>query len=64
METRASPSDRCTKLSLIESILQHRFATPKPLQTRQAKDRCRTAPLCKPVHRWAGEVFHEVGAGR
>ena len=37
---------RCTKVSPIESLLQYRFATPKPLKTRPATDHCVTALLC------------------
>ena len=39
----------CIKISLIESILQYRFAMPKPLKTRPGPDCCETAPLCNPV---------------
>ena len=42
------PGRRCTKLSPIESLLQYRFATPKPLKARPGPGGCRIAPLCKP----------------
>ena len=45
---RQRQGQNCTKLSPIESILQYRFATPKPLKTRPAPDCCETAPLCNP----------------
>ena len=38
----------CTKVLPPESLLQYRFATPKPLKTRRGLDRCEIAPLCKP----------------
>ena len=36
----------CIKVSPIESLLQYRFATSKPLQTRQVSNRCVIASLC------------------
>ena len=36
----------CRNLAPIESLLQYRFATPKPLETRPGLDRCKTVPLC------------------
>ena len=46
----ASVTDQhCINISPIESIVQHCFATPKPLKTRPAAEGCTTAPLCKPV---------------
>ena len=39
----------CIKVSPMKSVLQYRFATPKPLKTRRVSDRCETAPLCKPI---------------
>ena len=36
-------------MSPIESIVQHRLATPKPLKTRRVLDRCVIVPLRKPV---------------
>ena len=38
----------CTKVSPIESTVQYRFATPKPLKARPWPKGCVTAPLCKP----------------
>ena len=47
----AGVSDQyCIKVSLITLILQYRFATAKPLKTCSAPDRCKTVPLCNPVH--------------
>ena len=43
------PGRRCTKLSPIESLLQYRFATPKPLKARPGPGGCRIARLCKPL---------------
>ena len=40
----------CTKLSLIESLLQYRFATPKPLKARPGWECCTTARLCRLGH--------------
>ena len=40
------PGRRCTKLSPIESLLQYRFATPKPLKARPSPGGCRIACLC------------------
>ena len=40
----------CIKVSLITSVLQYRFATPKPLKTRPAPDSCTTVRLCNPVN--------------
>ena len=34
------------KVSPIESLLQYRFATSKPLKTRPGSRYCKTAPLC------------------
>ena len=45
LEMRAGASQRCSKLSPIVSIMQYRFATPKPLKTRRSEDCCGTAPL-------------------
>ena len=37
----------CIKVSPTELVMQYRFATPEPLKTRRAADRCTTAPfLC------------------
>ena len=36
----------CENLSLIESLLQYRFATPNPLKARPGPEGCKTAPLC------------------
>ena len=48
----ASVTDQhCIKVLLITLILQYRFATPKPLQTRQVKEGCKTAPDCVKSHR-------------
>ena len=43
------PGRRCTKLSSIESPLQYRFATPKPLKARPGPGGCRIARLCNPL---------------
>ena len=43
-----TPKQYCEKLSPIESLLQYRFATPKPLKACPGPGRCRTAPLCNP----------------
>ena len=43
---RAGPG-RCTKLLPIKSLLQYRFATPKPLPTRPGSEGCTTVPFCK-----------------
>ena len=49
--TTSSPENslppHCENLSLIESPLQYRFATPKPLKTRWGPEGCVIAPLCK-----------------
>ena len=42
-----TPKQYCEKLSPIESLLQYRFATPKPLKACPGPGCCRTAPLCK-----------------
>ena len=39
----------CENLSLIESLLQYRFATPNPLKARPGPEGCRTARLCNCV---------------
>ena len=48
-EFAGGTDQHCTKVLPIESILQYRFATPKPLQTRQTMARCVTARLCNPL---------------
>ena len=47
MNTVRQPHRDCKKLLLIKSLLQYRFATPEPLETRRSVDRCEIAPLCK-----------------
>ena len=48
MNTARRPQRDCTKLSPIESLLQYRFATSKPLKARPGPEGCRTAPFRKP----------------
>ena len=36
----------CIRVLQNQCVLQYRFATPKPLKTRPAPDRCKTVPLC------------------
>ena len=38
----------CIMVLQNQCVLQYRFATPKPLKTRPAPDRCVTVPLCTP----------------
>ena len=38
----------CIKVLLITLVLQYLFATPKPLKTGPAPDRCKTVRLCNP----------------
>ena len=39
----------CIMVLQNQSVLQYRFATPKPLKTRPGPDRCKTVRLCNPL---------------
>ena len=40
------PDQHCIMVLQNQCVLQYRFATPKPLKTRPAPDRCKTVLLC------------------